>query len=467
MKNIIVKLILVTVIITIFIPQCIFANSTKELNDIKGHWAERDILELIAKGAINGNPDGTFKPAALVTRAEFVKMLVTAIGYNQQSGSFFKDTEKHWADIYIDTAAAEGLLTTYFNGDIFVPDAPALRFEIPEMICKALKLEESATANPYSDKDLITKYTIKLYDEYIMRGSVENGKRYFKPNSMLTKAEAAAIINRIVKYKDNPAAFIDGQKYLEKIQAGASAARDLEFEDFVNSPAAEEVVATRLIKAGEGVILFNGLPEYGGDYGQNYKVSNAKFPRINEITYNLMKEMVNHARANGHYVKARYDKDGGWIAIGYYESKHQGEAPAGSSLFTIVLEEKPAVSQFNTSKNKQPEYISWNLKLLYPHLSDKYQAGMTLEQAKKEKFRTMEMTSLMQKLFTTVYGVQDGIKLFNHAINEYDALRLSLADRDTKNNYSKKEYTYINGIEIYNSNLQGTLWMATSMKKEK
>ncbi|MDI3299706.1 MAG: S-layer homology domain-containing protein, partial [Bacillota bacterium] len=45
-----------------------------------GFWASEDIQAGASFGFMNGYPDGSFKPNATVTRAEFAAMLVRALG---------------------------------------------------------------------------------------------------------------------------------------------------------------------------------------------------------------------------------------------------------------------------------------------------------------------------------------------------------------------------------------------------
>lgn len=52
-----------------------------KFSDIKGHWAEEIIDEIAAQEIVSGYPDGTFKPDATITRAEFLKMAVDALGF--------------------------------------------------------------------------------------------------------------------------------------------------------------------------------------------------------------------------------------------------------------------------------------------------------------------------------------------------------------------------------------------------
>lgn len=47
----------------------------ESMNDIAGHWAERDIRAVVESGLMSGFPDGTFKPGEPVTRAQLAVIL--------------------------------------------------------------------------------------------------------------------------------------------------------------------------------------------------------------------------------------------------------------------------------------------------------------------------------------------------------------------------------------------------------
>ncbi len=48
-------------------------------SDVSGHWAEAEIEKGFENQAINGDPDGKFRPDDTITRAEFLKMLAADI----------------------------------------------------------------------------------------------------------------------------------------------------------------------------------------------------------------------------------------------------------------------------------------------------------------------------------------------------------------------------------------------------
>ena len=57
------------------------------------YFAKAQIEEFINAGIIEGYEDGTFRPKNNVTRAEFVKIVNKAFGFNQAGNKSFKDVK--------------------------------------------------------------------------------------------------------------------------------------------------------------------------------------------------------------------------------------------------------------------------------------------------------------------------------------------------------------------------------------
>ncbi|MBQ6937082.1 MAG: S-layer homology domain-containing protein [Clostridia bacterium] len=56
-------------------------NSSSAFKDMHGHWAEKEVSMAYAAGLVEGTGEETFSPDAKVTVQEFVKMVVTLLGY--------------------------------------------------------------------------------------------------------------------------------------------------------------------------------------------------------------------------------------------------------------------------------------------------------------------------------------------------------------------------------------------------
>jgi len=101
-----------------------FAASFKDLSS--SHWAYGNIIELSSEGVINGYSDGTFRPEATVTRAEFVKLIGTV---NVTKTEDFADLPKsHWAYSYVMNSGVD------INKTNFRPDENITRAEVLDIL---------------------------------------------------------------------------------------------------------------------------------------------------------------------------------------------------------------------------------------------------------------------------------------------------------------------------------------------
>jgi hypothetical protein len=88
------------------------------------------------RGAVQGYPDGTFRPNAPVTRAQAAKMLVTGKGwslYSPPSPAFTDVPLGHWAYPYVHTAHSHNVVTGYPDGT-FRPDTSVTRAQLAKMV---------------------------------------------------------------------------------------------------------------------------------------------------------------------------------------------------------------------------------------------------------------------------------------------------------------------------------------------
>ncbi|PKM50307.1 MAG: hypothetical protein CVV02_11790 [Firmicutes bacterium HGW-Firmicutes-7] len=209
-------------------PKIVNAKTTQP-NDISNHWAKEDINKLVNMGAINGYPDGSFKPNNTMTRAAFIKVIVLALNIDLVGQTYFKDTENHWANDYISAAVDYGILDVEDYGTgyaSFNPDQNITRLEIATMVTKALG-EEYAAVNDhgstlnFSDSETIPtdlKGFVKIADrEKIIAGYPDNR---FIPNNIATRAEASVMVIRMLdSLKTKPTSeILDGEQIYKKFE---------------------------------------------------------------------------------------------------------------------------------------------------------------------------------------------------------------------------------------------------------
>ena len=170
-------------------------------SDITGHWAEGQIKDFINKGYLNGYPDGTFKPQASITRAEFVKTLNKAFGLTAKSGKVFDDTVWHWAKDDIDIAVTNGVCQGT-SDTTFEPNAPITREQAAKMIANYKKILDTHhdKINGYNDGSQTASWAINEV-EAILEAGYMNGysdTNTFKPKNNITRAEAVVTLGRVI-----------------------------------------------------------------------------------------------------------------------------------------------------------------------------------------------------------------------------------------------------------------------------
>ena len=110
----------------------------------KGYWAANYIGYMQQFGIITGYSDGSFRPDAPVTRAEFAAIASRFEKLTEGSKSFADVPDTYWAARYISFAATRGWVTGYSDGT-FKPENTITRAEVAAVTCRLL--ERSADQN--------------------------------------------------------------------------------------------------------------------------------------------------------------------------------------------------------------------------------------------------------------------------------------------------------------------------------
>ena len=165
----------------------------------KSHWAFKYIADLEDRGIINGYPDGSFRPSATVTRAEWAKIMVCAADLRPNDNSvYFTDTANHWAIAYVN--AAREYLTGYPNS-IYRPNQAAVREDVTVALvrlkgCDTSKVDYSCLEK-FTDNNSISNnikaYVATAVEVGLIQGFDDNT---FRGQATLTRAEAATLLWR-------------------------------------------------------------------------------------------------------------------------------------------------------------------------------------------------------------------------------------------------------------------------------
>ena len=126
------------------------AASSVKFSDMNGHWAANSAIKAVAAGFIDADlqdPDLKFEPNTLMTRAAFAEMIMRAAKLDGNISEVYK---------------------TGFADDSDIP----LKYK---------------------------SYITKAYELGVIKGIPTETGLYFDPNSIITRAEAAVIVNNILK----------------------------------------------------------------------------------------------------------------------------------------------------------------------------------------------------------------------------------------------------------------------------
>ncbi|TEB05229.1 Endoglucanase precursor [Pelotomaculum schinkii] len=167
--------------------------------DTGKHWAEAAINDLAARGVANGFPDGTFLPGQAVTRAQFVKLLSSALQWPAvEKLPAFKDSIPDWASSAVAAAVANGVVSGYPDGT-FRPDASITRSEMAVMIDRALALQETDENLKYKDTGSIPDFARTAVAKATSAGLLQGEGGLFRPKDGATRAETAVVVSRVLK----------------------------------------------------------------------------------------------------------------------------------------------------------------------------------------------------------------------------------------------------------------------------
>ncbi len=174
------------------------------------YWAYEQIMALHQRNVITGYGDGTFRPNVVVLRGEFAKMMVLALNLSladAASPTFVDVPTDNWAYRYVETAREylTGFRTT--RGDYFKPLSAVVREDMAVALVKALgyasEAEDEEALDEFADKSAVSPelrgYVAAALKKGLMAGYPDEGAgRTFKPMGLLTRAEAATLLYKLV-----------------------------------------------------------------------------------------------------------------------------------------------------------------------------------------------------------------------------------------------------------------------------
>lgn len=208
-------------------PLC--ANAA-EFEDIKGHWAEDAIVRLAEKEIVSGVSETKFDPDEIVTRAEFLRMIMMATNIRvseYRTGECLDVPENAWYAEYVQGALDRGLIPSemiedyevdivvsdgepiaVYNGK-FNPETAIMREEIAVLSQTAyqywtnvdtLQGTDRSDTVDFMDLAKVSTWALPYVRMAFAQGFISGtGDGNFRPRAMATRAQAAVVINNVLE----------------------------------------------------------------------------------------------------------------------------------------------------------------------------------------------------------------------------------------------------------------------------
>ncbi len=185
------------------------------LYDLQGHWSEQEVRSLVDFGVVKGYTDGTFKPNNDINRAELVSLVdrtwdllfedrqltgqTTAFADVAPSDYYFISLMK----MYEAGLVASSMVEEGDDGQLYFDGMePVLRYQAAESLAPLFRALPEVTGSAelldmYNQSPELREAVQVLVDYGVVKG---DDKGRFNPDQRITRAEIAAMLDRIIKY---------------------------------------------------------------------------------------------------------------------------------------------------------------------------------------------------------------------------------------------------------------------------
>lgn len=164
-----------------------FTSSNKYTDVAAGAWYNNAVSTLSAMGIITGYPDGTFRPNAYITRAEFAAIAARFDADGDKTLAAFSDIANHWAKDEISVAYNNGWVDGYPDGT-FGPQRNITRAETVTLVNRVLNRKPETEDDLLPDMTTWTDNADKKAWYYLAIQEATNSHYYkYKENSEYEK----------------------------------------------------------------------------------------------------------------------------------------------------------------------------------------------------------------------------------------------------------------------------------------
>ncbi|NLM62263.1 MAG: S-layer homology domain-containing protein [Clostridiales bacterium] len=184
-------------------------------SDMEGNPAHFAAIKLAEEGILIGERMGNnyfFNPAKVVSRGEFVAMALTCLGIEVTTPvtktGFADDSDTPaWVKPYLSTALKQGIITGVSTLDgrrVFRSENPLTRAEALVVLNNILKLDDGEKRPVFADDEAVPAWAMDAASKAVANDLIETASDgSLRPMDNVTRADAAEMLYRAMKIKES------------------------------------------------------------------------------------------------------------------------------------------------------------------------------------------------------------------------------------------------------------------------
>lgn len=166
--------------------------------------AAQDIKVMSAKHIIKGVSDTKFAPSKLITRAEFITLVVRALGIKSNNQAKFSDVDASaWYSSAVAAASEAGIIKGH-SGSKFDPNSALTREELAVILVRAYEYRKGFELSAGNTDAFADQATISFWAQAEVKAAQSLGfitgrdGNQFEPRDKITRAESAQVIAKLI-----------------------------------------------------------------------------------------------------------------------------------------------------------------------------------------------------------------------------------------------------------------------------
>ncbi|MCK9905815.1 S-layer homology domain-containing protein, partial [Frankia sp. Cpl3] len=179
-----------------YIPYYLDKPSDVAFIDIIDHQARNEITSMFNRGLVKGITEDTFGPEVSLTRAQFVALLARTFEWKlpDKPKLSFTDKVPAYAQGAVQVAMSKGLVKGYPD-KTFRPDQPVTRAEAAAILDRVLQ-KKAKPAKPVADQKAWPKWAVNSINNIVGLGLMDATSNKFDANKSTTRAVCVVALYR-------------------------------------------------------------------------------------------------------------------------------------------------------------------------------------------------------------------------------------------------------------------------------